>query len=560
MIMWGHGRSSGGRRLWHAFMALVVAFTVALPGLSVYASDSEVAPVPGDSGPADEVASADESVQTEQDTAGGDVVDPGSNAPAEGEPVGGGAPGGEALVNEEEPDGVPNGATGGIAVYKFRDDNRDEHKDPWEPWVEGWEFTLYDSKGDFIESATTNQDGALCFSSVPVGKYLVRETLREGWINVTPQNQEVHVLPWQTSHLWFANAFQTGCIAVYKFQDDDRDENKDPDEQWLEGWEFSLYDSEGTFVESGTTNEHGELCFSSVPIGEYLVRETLRAGWVNVTPLDQVVCVRDWQTTHVWFANAPEVEAPETGDLVVRKFEDQNEDGTWDEGEPLLEGWEFTVYDAQDVQIGSGTTDANGWIMWEGLPEGDVTVVETLEEGWTNTTPLSQGTTIVGGETATLYFGNVVEPLAPETGNVLIHKFLDDNENGVLDTGEQFLSGWSFAIRNGEGVVVATGSTNAAGEVGFELAPGVYTVTETLTAGWANTTALTQSFTVVAGQTAHVYFGNAESFLPFTPSPTVDTTPDDPFLPFTGGEYLALIAAALASTVAGAALRRGTRR
>lgn len=556
MSVWGRGRNRGGKRLWCACLALVVAFTVAWPGLLVYASDGEVAPVAGDGEPANDTAQADGDVQADQGVSAEEVVDSGRDAPLEGAPMTEGGPAETAPLDEQETDGEPNGATGCIAVYKFRDDDRDEHKDPWEPWVEGWEFTLYDSKGVFIESATTNEHGELCFSSVPVGKYLVRETLRDGWINVTPQNQEVHVLPWQTSHLWFANAFQTGCIAVYKFQDDDRDEHKDPEEQWLEGWEFTLYDSEGTFVASGTTNEHGELCFSSVPVGENTVRETLRDGWVNVTPLSQAVRVCDWQTTHVWFANAPEAEAPETGDLVVRKFEDLDEDGTWDEGEPLLEGWDFTVYDAQDVQIGTGTTDANGWIMWEGLPEGEVTVVETLETGWVNTTPISQTTTIVGGETAFLFFGNVAEVLAPETGNVLIHKFLDDNENGVLDTGEQFLSGWSFVVRDGAGAVVATGSTNTAGELAFELPVGAYTVTETLAAGWTNTTALTQNFTVVAGQTAHVFFGNAESFLPFTPSPTPTATPSEPFLPFTGGEYGALIAAALGFGLAGAALRR----
>lgn len=549
MGTWGRRMNGRGGRSWRACLALVVAFTVAWPGLSVYAADEGIA-AEGVT-PVEEVAEAvvpaAEAAPDTSQVAAEDAASQPDDTLGESQPE-------DELkavpVVESAPDGQQNGATGCIAVYKFRDDDRDQHKDPWEPWVEGWEFTLYDHKGMFIESGTTNEHGELCFTSVPVGEYLVRETLREGWIPVTPQNQEVRVSPWQTSHLWFANAFQTGCIAVYKFQDSDRDQHKDPGEQWLEGWEFTLYDAQGTFVASGATNERGELCFSSVPVGEYLVRETLPSGWVNITPIQQSVLVCDWQTTHIWFANDVETLAPETGDLLVHNFEDLDRDGVLDPGEPMLEDWQFSVFGAEAAILDSGTTGPDGTLLFEDLMEGEVSVVQTLESGWTSTTGTTADATIVAGETAEVFFGNVREAQAPATGTLRIEKFRDTNENMAFDPGEPLLSGWSFTVRDGAGAAVATGTTNALGTLELVLPVGTYTVTETLVAGWLNTTPLSQTVIVVENQTVTARFGNVEEpSLPFT------ETPSEPFLPFTGGELALLLAAATASGAVGLTLR-----
>lgn len=453
--------------------------------------------------------------------------------------------------------------TGSVLVHKFEDFDEDGIWDEGEPLLANWYFRVHDNAGLQLDAGYTGDDGTILFANLPEGDVVVTETLKPGWNNTTGLTRSVSVVAGQTSHVFFGNvrcveAPETGNLIIRKFEDLDEDGTWDEGEPTLEGWLFTLYDDEGAEIDSGLTDENGWLMFDGLAAGEVTAVETLVPGWLNTTPLSQDVMIVAGASAHLYFGNMRQLEEPETGALVVRKFEDVDEDGLWDEGEPLLGGWDFTVYDDQDVQIGSGTTDANGWLMWEGLPEGEVTVVETLEPGWMNTTPLSQSTMIVGGETSFLYFGNVPEVLVPEVGNVVIHKYLDDNENGMLDVGEQFLPGWAFVVRDGSGTIVATGSTNMVGEVAFELPVGAYTVTETLTAGWTNTTALTQSFTIVVGQTQHVYFGNAESFLPFTPR--VDTTPGEPFLPFTGGEYLALVTAALASSLAGVALRRRPRR
>ncbi|MHB1322942.1 MAG: MSCRAMM family protein [Coriobacteriia bacterium] len=249
----------------------------------------------------------------------------------------------------------------------------------------------------------------------------------------------------------------------------------------------------------------------------------------------------------------PIIELPETGDLVVRKFEDLDEDGIRDEGEPMLGGWEFTACDMYGEVLATGVTDSNGWLRFTGLPVGEVTVVERLTDGWMNTTPLSQSTMVVAGQVATLRFGNVACVQTPETGTLMVHKFLDGNENGVLDSGEAKLSGWTFTVRDSEGVVVASGSTGSEGMLRLELLAGTYTVTETLPSGWRSTTGVARSFIIAGGLTTHVLFGNVEEpALPFTEVPRAF----EEFLPFTGGDYALLFGAAMMTGLAGLALRR----
>ena len=261
---------------------------------------------------------------------------------------------------------------------------------------------------------------------------------------------------------------------------------------------------------------------------------------------------------------------PETGDLIVYKFEDLNENGEYDEGEPMLEGWEFTLVrqsppiveiGASAIElVGTDETDENGEILWTGLTPGDnYNATETLKDGWINTTPLSQDAEVVAGETTELWFGNVRKPAEPEAGDLIVYKFEDLNKNGIHDEGEPMLESWEFTVAGPE--FSDSGMTDADGELLFsDLLPGEYTATETLKDGWINTTPLSQVVDVVAGETAELWFGNIrepedpeEPFKPFTP--------EEPFLPFTGGEFGLILGAAAAAATAGTAMRlKGRRR
>ena len=82
-------------------------------------------------------------------------------------------------------DGCPL-ITGSIHVGKYLDEDEDGERDPDEPGLPDWEFTLTDVQGTPVAQGTTDGDGNLSFTDLPLGIYEVCETLPEGWVNSDP--------------------------------------------------------------------------------------------------------------------------------------------------------------------------------------------------------------------------------------------------------------------------------------------------------------------------------------------------------------------------------------
>ncbi|NWF67581.1 MAG: cadherin-like domain-containing protein, partial [Chloroflexi bacterium] len=114
---------------------------------------------------------------------------------------------------------------------------------------------------------------------------------------------------------------------------------------------------------------------------EDLISITERSATINLGVGEDVTCT---------FYNRP------TTGAQVTKFNDDDGDGTRENGEAGLEGWDFTVYtdNTMTTIVTTGTTDANGSLQLYLVP-GTYYVCETLQAGWTNSTPLCQ-TLVIG--------------------------------------------------------------------------------------------------------------------------------------------------------------------
>jgi len=292
----------------------------------------------------------------------------------------------------------------------------------------------------------------------------------------------------------------------------------DPPETGLDGWDFTVTapgvttpfpGSSHTF--NGTTSGGGYLVLPDVATaGTYVITETLETGWKNtdpggVSPWHKDIVVPDdlypaAGIPTVLFGNE------ELGSLDIFKFNDLDNDGIFDVGEPPLSGWSFTIT-GPDAYNSNGVTDIAGMITKTNLEPGNYEVTETVQPDWNCTTLNPQTKAVTTGAVTHYQFGNH-RPL----GSLQIFKFRDVVADGVYNPvdGETPLQGWSFSI-TGPGGYISGGVTDAAGLIDrVNLIPGNYIVTEAEQPNWTCTTDNPQNKAVVAEQTTYYEFGNFE--------------------------------------------------
>ena len=82
------------------------------------------------------------------------------------------------------------------------------------------------------------------------------------------------------------------------------------------------------------------------------------------------------------------------------KFEDEDGSGSWDPGEPGLDGWTIHLFNASGSVHMTATTSGGGAYTFTGVPPGTYTVCEELQSGWTETFPTSGADCVTPGDPA----------------------------------------------------------------------------------------------------------------------------------------------------------------
>lgn len=374
-----------------------------------------------------------------------------------------------------------------ISGLKFRDDNGNGKRDDGEPGIEGWTFNL--SNGT---QATTTQLGYYEFINLPPGTYTVSEEQRNNWMQTFPVNPNSYTVELTAGEiidtLNFGNKPDSSKIKGKKFRDDNGNGVQDDGEPGLEGWTIkavSSYPFGGIDDEvwSATTDEDGNYMITLLPPGSGLstVSEVQKPGWTQTFPdLNlHLVSVEAGETIeNINFGNMPG-----SGGIGGKKFNDLNENGVHDEGEPGLEGWVIKLDNGQ-----TAITDAEGNYSFAVTP-GDYTVSEVQQDNWTQTLPES-GSYFVSIPPNTIIDGNDFGN-KQDDGRITGIKFRDDNGNGVRDQGEEGLEGWTIMVNTGQ-----SATTGLAGFYEIQVPPGEYTVTEEQKAHWTQTLPQSGSYPV----------------------------------------------------------------
>ncbi|MDH7498265.1 MAG: SdrD B-like domain-containing protein, partial [Syntrophomonadaceae bacterium] len=224
--------------------------------------------------------------------------------------------------------------------------------------------------------------------------------------------------------------WQPGKIWGYKYNDQNGNGSKDTGEPGLQGWTINLG---GDKTASTTTNANGYYEFTNLPAGNYTLSEVQQAGWTQTGPANNLINVTltagDTSSGNDFFNWQP-------GKIWGYKYNDQNGNGSWDEGEPGLQGWTINL---GGDKTASTTTGSDGYYEFPNLPAGDYTLSEVQQQGWTQTNPAGNLIEVeldAGEVSGNNNFFNW------QPGCIGGYKWNDLDGDGTWDAGEPALSGW----------------------------------------------------------------------------------------------------------------------
>jgi len=254
---------------------------------------------------------------------------------------------------------APKGGGGGTPVtsYGVTITKTDEAGKP----LAGAEFTLYNSKGEAIAKAISNNQGAAAFDNLPEGAYTARETKApEGYeintavLNITVNDTTMNAFTVVDK----VKSTLTGTVQIKK---------TDESGHVLAGAVFTLYDAKGAVVKNVTTDANGLAVFKNIPQGDYSLYEThVPEGYAAESNGGAAIAVKYGQTTALTIQNKKI--AVNDGLIQIKKSDVEGN---------ALSGTEFTLYDSHGKVLQKLISGLDGLVAFTGLKPGNYSVKET---------------------------------------------------------------------------------------------------------------------------------------------------------------------------------------
>lgn len=407
-------------------------------------------------------------------------------------------------------------ATFTISDAFWIDLDADASRDPGEPRIEGVTVNLLNGSGSVIATALSAADGSFSFTGVPPGDYTISVSDNGGLLvglggTTAPARARelaVTVTASDVSGVNFGyNAPATLGDRIWS--DADGDGVQDPGERGIEGVTVELLDRGGSVIATTVTGADGSYLFEGVAPEQYTVRvdaSSLPAGYVLTGDPDASA---DGQSTLTLGLGESDLtldfgyqnsSLPELSGTV---FNDLDEDGLEEGGEPGFEGVTLQLLDAGGTVVATTTTDASGDYTFFDLPDGNYTVAVTDTAGILDDYRLTSGldsltVTMAGTDVADVDFGYARDA---GTGSIGDAFWLDADRDGLQGPAEAGLAGVTVelydpgpdgAMGGGDDVLVATTVSDFDGRYVFSgLVAGSYYVDfdgTTVPAGFAETT------------------------------------------------------------------------
>ncbi|PNZ49775.1 SdrD B-like domain-containing protein, partial [Staphylococcus intermedius] len=306
-----------------------------------------------------------------------------------------------------------------------------------------------------------------------------------------------------------------GTLATYQLGDkvwEDTNKNgiQDAGEIGIPGVKVTLKDKDVKVLEQVETNTNGKYIFDNLPNGIYTVDFETPEGY-TASPQNQGNDASDSDGPNsaqgiISDGNNLTVdqgfyltETP-TRNVGDRVWEDLNKNGIQDEGEPGIANVKVTLTDKDGNVVGTRTTDTSGNYLFEDVKEGEYTIDFETPDGYTPTLT-GQGTLgrdsngtstrilVETDDDLTIDSGFFkTEPPVPPTHNIGDKVWEDTNKDGIQDTDEPGIPNVTVTLKDADGNIVDTRTTDSNGNYLFEnVKQGNYTIEFTTPDGYTPT-------------------------------------------------------------------------
>ncbi len=427
---------------------------------------------------------------------------------------------------------LPTAALGNF-VWFDRNRNGIQNTDTIENGVPGITVNLYNASNVFLGTTTTDINGFYIFNNLAAGDYFVEFTNLPAYYTFTTKDatadgndSDPNVTTGITPLISLSNGevnltIDAGLVSADNFtfkatlgdivwNDINNNGIQDVGENGVSGVTVTLYAADGiTVLKTTVTDALGNYLFTGLDGGAYIV------GFSNL-PAGYTFSTANQGTDDELDGDADATSAGKTGVILLAEGEDNlsidagihtapglaslgnfvwndlNQNGTQDFGEPGVPGVQVVLFDATtNAVMGVTTTDPNGLYQFTGLNPGTYYVEFTnIPDGYVYTDPKQGGDDALdsdvdpfNGATAnvTLIAGqnypNLDAGIFTDKASLGNYVWNDANANGIQDAGEAGIPGVTVTLYNAGGIPVASAVTNAAGGYNFiNLEPGTYSV------------------------------------------------------------------------------------
>ena len=372
--------------------------------------------------------------------------------------------------------------------------------------VKDWNITLIGTTlyGAAVSlNATTADDGSYSFTGLFAGSYTVAEEAKVGWEVVGPASYTFDLVA-SKSDVDFVNRVVSGLSISGKKINETGAAKKD--------WNITLTGTtlDGVAVSrKAVTAIDGSYSFTGLFAGGYTVAEESKAGWQSVGPASYSFSLMSG-SINVDFINQIISGLAISGRLATNSGVAKS-------------GWNIslsgTTVDGNAVTKETATA-SDGSYSFTGLLAGDYIVTCESRTQWPVIDPATRSHSI------SLRFTDSTDNDFTIMLSVSISgsKFEDKDGNGIWDSGEPGLAGWTITLER-PGWANNTTTTAANGNYSFiDLPEGSWTLSEVEQYGWARTAPASGTYFVDltdAGVT-NIDFGNRRKAAGMTVNMTAD--------------------------------------